>query len=97
MTRECKGEYIKKMNGARIPYLRKRRGASARDKTMPEPIDTPFRAFVRENKVHLEAENPDYDYHEMKALLEEVWEVMDAEQIQYYENLAKEDKWRYIE
>lgn len=97
MHRECKTEYVKKFNGSRIPCLKKRKGASARDRTMPEPLDTPFRAFIRENRPTLEAENPDYDYHEMKALYEDIWDVLDAEQIQYYENLAKEDKWRYIE
>ena len=64
---------------------------------MPEPIDTPFRAFVRQNKPIFEAENPDYEYHEIRDLCEEVWEVFDQEQKQYYEELAKEDKWRFIE
>jgi hypothetical protein len=96
-TKECKAEYVHKMSGARIPFLRKRRGRSSRDRTMPEAIDTPFRAFVRENKATFEKENPDYDYHDMKNLMEDIWDVMDAEQLQYYENLAKEDKWRYIE
>ena len=52
---------------------------------------------MRENKPLFEAENPDYDYHEIRELLEDIWEVFDEEQKTYYENLAKEDKWRYIE
>jgi hypothetical protein len=70
---------VHKMSGARIPFLRKRRGRSSRDRTMPEAIDTPFRAFVRENKALFESENPDYDYHDIKNLMEDIWDVLDAE------------------
>ena len=44
---------------------------------MPEAIDTPFRAFVRENKALFEQENPDYDYHDIKNLMEDIWDVLD--------------------
>ena len=33
----------------------------------------------------------------MKRLLEDVWDVLDEEQKQYYERAANDDKWRFIE
>ena len=33
----------------------------------------------------------------MKDHLLGIWEVLDADQIAYYEELARQDKWRYIE
>lgn len=80
MMRECKGEYIKKMNGARIPHVRARRGRGARDKTQPDPIATPYRAFLKENQPLFETENPDLEYHEIKDMLVDVWDVLDDEQ-----------------
>ena len=50
MMRECRSEYVHYMSGARIPFVRPRKGRSARDKTMPDPIATPFRAFYKENQ-----------------------------------------------
>ena len=43
----CKQKYVHEMSGMKLPRLRGGRGKSSRDKTKPEPIDTPFRAFVR--------------------------------------------------
>lgn len=80
-----------------MPVLKPSRGRSARDRTKPDPPSTPFRAFINENHAIFKADNPDYDYVEMKRLFEDMWEVMDDEQIKYYENLAQDDKWRYIE
>jgi hypothetical protein len=33
--RECRGEYVKEFSGSRIPFVRRRRGRAARDRTMP--------------------------------------------------------------
>ena len=79
MMRECKGEYVRKWTGARIPFVRKKSGRQPRDRTMPEPLANPFRAFFRENFKLFQDENPDFDYHQIKNLLEEVWDIFDEE------------------
>ena len=79
MARACKEEYINKMSGQRLPKLRGGRGKSTRDKTKPDPINTPFRAFVKENEKLLLDENPGFDYYDLKRLTEDFWEVFDDE------------------
>lgn len=85
----CKERYVHEMSGMRLPALKPARGKSSRDRTKPEPIDTPFRAFCRQTKPVFESDNPDYDYYQMKTLLQDVWDVLDDDQKKYYEDLAQ--------
>eukprot|EP00347_Sterkiella_histriomuscorum_P011006 403374105 len=85
------------MSGMKMPFIRQSRGRSARDKTKPDPIMTPWRAFCSENRPIFVNDNPDLDYHEIKTLLQDVWDVLDDDQKQYYEQKSKDDKWRFLE
>lgn len=77
------------MSGQKLPIIKGGRGRSARDRTKPDPICTPYRAFVMENKEKFMEEYPDLDYTDIKRLLEDMWEIMDEEMHQYYEEKAK--------
>ena len=67
------------------------RGRAARDRTQPERISTPFRAFVRETYPMLQEENPHLDYYDLRTMMQDIWDVLDEEQQKYYEDLVKRD------
>ena len=65
----CKEMYINEMSGIKLPFLKGGKGKSARDRTKPDPIASPFRAFVKENQPIFLNDNPDLDYYNIKRLL----------------------------
>ncbi|CDW86559.1 UNKNOWN [Stylonychia lemnae] len=93
----CKEQYVKDWSGQKLPLLRGGRGKSARDKTKPEPIMSPWRIFVKENTPILQNDNPDLEYYDIKRMLEDIWADLDEDQLKYYDEKSRDDKWRFLE
>jgi hypothetical protein len=63
------------MSGQRLPVFKGgARGRANRDKTKPEPIMTPYRAFLKENKERFSNEHPHLEFHEISRILYDMWE-----------------------